>query len=278
VPRTRSRPTPVYGPEIRDSLVDAIRAANRPLKPVEIGKCAGVPQKVPGAEVVKLLALGLKAIPIFNWGPAKSPVYWHRDPEKVAEERLASIAGAEPLVEAELLKRAMAIAPKIGMATLRSAKTRLFQGKRFRLEGPKGKKIVVDTQHPEPFLEMEISQLLQSFGRALPAARIRALVVEGAQAEPPAENQVQDVAEKMFAAMNRIAFSPGASVTFYRLRQQPELAHVPKAIFDRAALLLESERRALLSIHDHAAALPAEERERFVTDGLGAYYVSIYAR
>jgi hypothetical protein len=157
--------------------VDAIRAADRPLKPVEIGKCAGVPHKVPGVEVVKLLAPGLKAIPIFDWGPAKSPVYWHRDPEKVAEERLASIAGAEPLVEAELLKRAIAIAPRIGMAMLRSAKTRLVQEKRFRLEGPKGKKIVVDTQHPEPFLEMEISQLLQSFGRARPAAQIRALTV-----------------------------------------------------------------------------------------------------
>jgi hypothetical protein len=67
-------------------------------------------------------------------------------------------------------------------------------------------------------------------------------------------------------------------VTFYRLRQQPELAHIPKAIFDEAALLLQHEQKALLSLHDHAAALPAEERERFVTDGLGTYYVSIYAR
>jgi hypothetical protein len=97
--------------------------------------------------------------------------------------------------------------------------------------------------------------------------------------EPPhADETVQEVAAKIFDAMNRIAFSPGTTVTFYRLRQQPELAHVPKAIFDEAALLLQHDRKALLSLHDHASALPAEERERFVTDGLGTYYVSIYSR
>jgi hypothetical protein len=78
--------------------------------------------------------------------------------------------------------------------------------------------------------------------------------------------------------MNQLAFSAGATVTFYRLRQHPELADIPKLIFDRAALLLQTERRALLSVHDHAAGLPAEEREGFVTDGLGKFYVSIYAR
>ena len=87
-----------------------------------------------------------------------------------------------------------------------------------------------------------------------------------------------DAAEKIFAAMNRVAFAPGTTVTFYRLRQQGELADIPKPVFDRAALLLQKERRALLSIHDHAAALSPEEREGFVTDGLGKYYVSIYAR
>jgi len=51
-----------------------------------------------------------------------------------------------------------------------------------------------------------------------------------------------------------------------------------KNIFDEAALLLQRDRKVLLSLHDHAAALPAEERERFVTDGSGTYYVSIYAR
>jgi hypothetical protein len=89
---------------------------------------------------------------------------------------------------------------------------------------------------------------------------------------------VREVAEKMFAAMNRIAFAPGTTVTFYLLRQQPELAHIPKAIFDEAALLLQQARRALLMVHDFAAALPAGQQESFVSDGLGKFYVSICAR
>ena len=81
----------------------------------------------------------------------------------------------------------------------------------------------------------------------------------------------------MFAAMNELAFAPGTTVTFYRLRQRPELASIPKEIFDKAALLLQQERRALLAVHDHAARLPKEQQDEFVTDGLGTYYVSIYA-
>jgi hypothetical protein len=127
--------------------------------------------------------------------------------------------------------------------------------------------------HTEAYLSAEIARLLKLYGRERPASRIQALL------SPEPESQtVHEAAAKIFDAMNRIAFSPGTTVTFYRLRQQPELAHIPKAIFDEAALLLQHERKALLSLHDHAPALSEEERERFVTDGLGTYYVSIYAR
>jgi hypothetical protein len=119
-------------------------------------------------------------------------------------------------------------------------------------------------------LESQIDALLTAAGRPVNFELIRQLV------DGPGE--VTGIADQIFAAMNRLAFSPGASVTFYRLRLQPELATIPKAEFDAACLLLEKQRRCLLMIHDHAAALPEAERARFVTDGLGAYYVSIYAR
>jgi hypothetical protein len=135
--------------------------------------------------------------------------------------------------------------------------------------------------HTEAYLETEIAHLLKSHGRERPTSRIQALLAPEPEPSPePAHpnDTVQEAAAKIFDAMNRIAFSPGTTVTFYRLRQQPELANIPKAIFDEAALLLQNERKALLSLHDHAPALSAEERERFVTDGLGTWYVSIYAR
>ena len=134
---------------------------------------------------------------------------------------------------------------------------------------------------PKNYEECRLQMTLMMLETQISAAKDRRTPwsESGASAEAAVEDQdVRDTAEKMFAAMNRIAFSPGTTVTFYRLRQQPELADIPKQIFDRAALLLASERRVLLSIHDHAAALPAEDRDALVTDGLGKFYVSIYAR
>jgi hypothetical protein len=100
-------------------------------------------------------------------------------------------------------------------------------------------------------LTAEIARLLQSFGREHLTASVSALLSghDGHETRPQikssaadADITVQEVAKKMFDAMNRIAFAPGTTVTFYRLRQQPELADVPKQIFDQAALFLERER------------------------------------
>ncbi len=183
----------------------------------------------------------------------------------------------------KLLARANDRQPKIGLAILRSVLDGLVKKEqRLRLVGSKVKQ-VVDTQHPEAYLAIWPRLRICSSplaGNGQLAGYRRCLRLEPPASEDSArpEETVQEVAAKMFDAMNRIAFSPGTTVTFYRLRQQPELAHIPKAIFDEAALLLQRERKALLSLHDHAPALPPEERERFVTDGLGSYYVSIYSR
>ena len=136
----------------------------------------------------------------------------------------------------------------------------------------------MNVQYPEPFLEQEIGRLLTEFGIERSTEQIRALFGP-AQAKPPVEREpeIPEVAQRMFEAMNRIAFAPGTTVTFFRLRQQPELASVPKSVFDQAALLLQQERKALLAVHDHASRLPEAEQEQFVTDGLGNFYVSIYA-
>jgi hypothetical protein len=213
---------------------------------------------------------------IFDWGSEKSPIYWHRERGVEARDRLSDISSRELLTKAQLAARAAKQPPKIGPTMVKPLLEGLINDHRLCLV-PKTKRVM----HTEAYLSAEIAHLLKSFGRERPASRIQALLAPEPETSPePArtDETVQEVAAKIFDAMNRIAFSPGTTVTFYRLRQQPELAHIPKAIFDEAALLLQHDRKALLSLHDHAPALPPEERERFVTDGLGTYYVSIYSR
>src|SRR5207237_5813293 len=139
-----------------------------------------------------------------------------------------------------------------------------------------------NVSHPELYLKIEIGRLLEDFGVKRSTERILALL---ALAEPQPQVSVQtagtepdlrEIAETMLAAINRIASEPGTTVTFYRLRQQPALASVPKPTFDKAALLLRQERKAELAVHDHAARLPQSEQDELVTDGMGHYYVSIY--
>jgi hypothetical protein len=267
----KPRTTPIFPPETKPSLLKAIQEADAPLKPVQLGKSA---RKLTGPHVTSLLAEDLAAGHIFNWGSDKSPLYWNREREAEARNRLLNLASGEALTKAQLSAHVAKGPPKIGPAIVKLVLEGLLNDNRLCLATKR-------VFHTDAWLSAEIARLLKSFGRERPASRIQALLApepETSGQSPHPDETVQAVASKIFDAMNRIAFSPGTTVTFYRLRQQPELAHIPKTIFDEAALLLQHEQKALLSLHDHAAALPAEERERFVTDGLGTYYVSIYAR
>jgi hypothetical protein len=267
---------PLTPPETRPSLLKAIQEAASPLKPPQLAKCAQSSPKLTGPSVNALLAEDVAAGHVYNWGSDKSPLYWHPEPAAEARDRLLKVAREERLTKAQLAARAVKGPPKIGPAIVKPLLEALLNDHRLCLV-PKTKRVT----HTEAYLETEIAHLLKSHGRERPTSRIQALLAPEPETSPEPSrpnDTVQEVAAKIFDAMNRIAFSPGTTVTFYRLRQQPELAHIPKAIFDEAALLLQHERKALLSLHDHAPALAAEERERFVTDGLGTYYVSIYAR
>ena len=268
--------------EARKLLLNAIAGATAPLSAKHLGTLPELGRKVSGTAISKWLADDLQSGGVHWWGSGKTRGLWNRDPKDAAHDRLLEIAAAELLGRTMLEKRAAGMVPAIGGAIVKSARaTLLAEGQLREVAAPAGVKgkIVINAARPEPYLQAAIAHLLDSFGISRSPERIQALLgVEQPPAAAHDEQEVRDTAEKIFAAMNRIAFSPGTTVTFYRLRQQPELVQIPKQIFDRAALLLESERRALLSIHDHATALSAEERESFVTDGLGKYYVSIYAR
>lgn len=224
-----------------------------------------------------LLAGDVASGRVFEWGKS---AYWRCDPEQVARGRMLELAAHELLKPADLKSRICKVAPKVSPKTAQLALKKLGAENRFLEKEGKTASVsgVIDLQHPEPYLERKIAAVLKAVGIERSPERIRALLGTEVEAGAPAATGVREAADKMFAAMNRIAFAPGTTVTFYLLRQQPELAHLPKKIFDEGALLLQQERRALLSAHGYAARLPAEERDQLVTDGSGNYYVSIYAR
>jgi hypothetical protein len=276
----KPRTTPIFPPDTKPSLLKAIQEADAPLKPVQLGKSVESALKLTGPHLKALLAEDLAAGRVFNWGSENAPLYWHREREAEARNRLLNFASGEALTKAQLSAHVAKVPPKIGATVVKSALQSLIT-EQILCMGPVAGSKTKCVIHTDAYLAAEIARLLKSFGRERPTSRIQALLApepETSAESPHADETVQAVASKIFDAMNRIAFSPGTTVTFYRLRQQPELAHIPKAVFDAAALLLQHEQKALLSLHDHAAALPAEERERFVTDGLGTYYVSIYVR
>ena len=246
-------------------MLSAIRESAEPLKTKQLAKLSGLKQP----QITELL--GGEA---FNWGTEKGPAYWHKSPLETARERILGAASQGAFTLAELKKAAAALKPKLKPADLAAALNGLENERRLQRVG----KQLLDAPHLDAWLEGQIADLLKTWGREQPASRIRALLGDAPVSPSPSLPSVAEAAERVFAAMHRIAFAPGATVTFYRLRQQPELASIPKKIFDEAALLLQKERKALLTPHGHASALPEEERERFVTDGLGTYYVSVYAR
>jgi len=264
-----------------DDILRVLQQAERPLKSTELSKLL---KQKSGKAFKPALDAEVSAGRIYSWS---SDLYWDRNPREIARDRLLNLARSEVLTATPLNKRAAAESPKINLNVVRSVRQDLVREKLLReLAPPRGSKsranLNVNVQHPERYLEQEIGRLLASFETERSAERIRALLApESAEPQPQPsrdpELEVPEVAETIFAAMNRIAFAPGTTVTFRRLREQPELAAIPKPVFDKAAFLLQQQRRALLAVHGHALRLPKEEQDELVTDGLGAYYVSIYA-
>ena len=283
-PKQKATIDPVYA---RQQLLTAISSAPEPLSMTTLGTLPDIGAKLSGPKVKELLGEDMKRGDLFAWAVGKKACMWNRNPDDIAKQRLLDLSAKAVLTGIDLDKKAGKQSPPIGMRTLKAVRSRLQREGLLRevgaAPGSKAKRLI-HAQHPEPYLEEEIARLLHSFGLMRSAEQIRNLLAPGTLAPPQTqetkadEDTIREVADKIFDAVNRIAFSPGTTVTFYRLRQQPELIDIPKAIFDRAALLLQSERKAHLSVHDHAAALPQEEQDLCVTDGLGHFYVSAYAR
>jgi hypothetical protein len=224
-----------------------------------------------GARVKLLLADDVASGRVYNWGKS---AYWNQASETVARQRVLEVVGRECLNLSDLKKSVSRESPKLSSKTIQFAIDQLISEKRLSRKESKASNVsgIIDLIRPEPYLQRKIAAVLKSVGIERPADRIAALLA--LEIEP----DVQVVAEKIFVAINRLAFAPGTTVTFHILRQQPELADIPKRIFDEAALLLQQERRVLLNPHGYTGSISAQEKEQLVTDGFGNYYVSIYAR
>lgn len=264
-------------PEARQTLLQAIDAADAPVTAAALGKRPGIGT---GARAKLLLAEDVASGRVFNWGKS---AYWNLDPETVARQRVLEAVGRECLSLSDLKKRVCRETPTLATKAVQFAIKMLIAEKRLLRKETKLSNVsgIIDLKHPEPYLQRKIAAVLKSVELERSADRIGALLATesdfSAVSSVPSP-EVKDVAEIMFAAMNRLAFAPGTTVTFHILRQQPELTHIPKKIFDGAALLLQQERRALLNPHGYAGSIAAQEKEQLVTDGFGNYYVSIYAR
>lgn len=264
-------------PEARQTILQAVHAADAPVTAATLGKKPGIGT---GTRVKLLLAEDVANGRVFHWGKS---AYWILDPETVARQRVLEIVGRDCLSLIDLKKRVCRETPKLATKAVQFAIKELISENRLLPKETKTSNVsgIIDLKHPEPYLQRKIVAVLKSVGIERSDARIKALLVPEVDVQvAPAgpSSDVQDVAERMFAVMNRVAFAPGATVTFHVLRQQPELAHIPKKIFDEAAMLLQQERRALLNPHGYAGSITIQEREQLVTDGFGNYYVSIYAR
>lgn len=228
----------------------------------------------------RLLAEDVASARVFDWGKSS---YWNLDPETVARQRVLEVVSRECLSTRDLTKSVAQQPPRLSAKTVQFAIKKLIAEKRLLPKETKLSNVsgIIDLKYPEPYLQRKIAAVLKSVEIERSANRIAALLapeIESPATAAAPSPDVRDVAEKMFAAINRVAFAPGTTVTFNILRQQPELAHIPKKIFDEAALLLQQKRRVLLNPHGYAGSISAQEKERLVTDGFGNYYVSIYAR
>ncbi len=263
-------------PEARQTILQAIDSADAPITAAALGKRPGVGT---GARVKLLLAEDVASGRVSNWGKAG---YWRVDPEAVARQRVLEIVSRECLSLSDLKKSVSRQTPKLTTKTIQFAINKLISENRLSRKESKASNVsgIIDLTHPEPYLQRKIAAVLKSAGIERSANRIAALLAPeiGPPVSATASLDVQDVAERIFVAMNRVAFAPGTTVTFHILRQQPELAHISKRTFDEAALLLQQERRALLNPHGYAGSISSQEKEHLVTDGFGNYYVSIYAR
>jgi len=276
--RSRKQRLPPLDPdEGRKLILQAINGAEAPVPLAVLGSIPELGRKVPGTQVRKWIE-ELSPGTVFHWGTGKATSFWHRDPKELARERILELTAREVLTSAEIKRRAASGVPPLNPAMVPGLLKELKgQLREVPPVAESRTRRLVNAAHPAVYLEEAVASLLQTFGMTRSPERIRALLATE-ESQPSEDNRVRGAAEKIFSAMNRLAFSPGATVTFYRLRQQPELSDIPKQIFDRASLLLQAERRALLSLHGHATALPDAEREGLVTDGHGNYYVSLYSR
>jgi hypothetical protein len=291
-----------YAPETKQSILNAIMEAAEPVAAVQLVRLPGLSQKV--KDVPELLAEDLASARVFSWG-VKDRVYWHRDGKAESHERVlkAILEAAEPvpaaaLVELPGLVQRVAEKDLAGLLAEDLASGRVFAwgkkdrrywGRDVRTEA---RERLMNLASRENLTKEELMSRAGALTPTIDAKDIRAafailikeqqlvnaLKPRGGSTPPASVDNVRETADRIFAAVNRIAFSPGTTVTFSRLRQEPELAGLAKNLFDRAVLLLEQDRRAVLTVHGHAAALTDSDREALVRDDAGTYYASIYSR
>ena len=257
-------------PETAAAASEVLQRSDKPLSVSQIRRqLAGAYRVAPKLEP-ELKALLATTRGVYEWPTAR---FWSRDPKVVAETALLESAAAAPLARSALNKAFAARVKGYPAAARNELIAELIREGRLFEDPPWGGRGVMltatkpDAERFRRALEDAITPVLKKY--ALAGLDPRPLVD---QICAPTTN---DLAERIFDALNAIEPRKGLVVSAHRLRRAAEFARAGKPEFDEAVMRLFAQRRVFL--HDHGApfAVSATEREELVTDGKGRYYVGI---
>jgi len=283
--------TPVSetGASLLPGILRELDSASEPQTAAKLRSRLMGPFKRPLPEIKELLKQAVadgKAVEFtpFN-SPARSPRYWVKTHEQYARqvmiEKLEGCLLTASLVEAGTKSKLL----NLSQAQRRKLLQQMVADKEIRqlppYVGGRAKLYTSSEVSPRPYLERVVEKLSKN----LKACGVSQEDIFAAMAKlasgPPQNTPSQPVtaaakpplADTIFErALETPGVAHGAPVRLRQLRQQFEF-NATKEEFDAAVLVLFRAGRVDLHSHDRAAGLTDEERQAYVADGAGQYYV-----
>jgi hypothetical protein len=259
--------------DLAERVVAAVRDANKPVSFKGLAKLVKSKEEPLRAALESAAGAGL----VYRWPDrGKSQYFWHVAPEEKAREALLSVAGAEALSKAALIKLAAKKLPGFPVKRVEGIVSALLvEGHLQAVPGFSGSaKLLVRAGGQNAYFSAARSFLEQKILKA----GFDPVAFFGAVAAAPdklTEPQV-DAAVLVFEAVRALEPVRGVPVSTLRLRNH--LSNLSKQEFDAAALRLRQEQKVSLNLHADAYNSSPEEKESLIDGQDGTHYVAIAIR